>query len=493
MDAKDNLIWSFAVFLRALRFFAIALLFAAIVAGCTVGPNYETNDTQMPAGWVQPTTAPTTQQSVATTQPADVAQWWTVFHDPTLQRLIDRAVVSNLDLKQAAARIRQARASRGIARADQQPNVDVSGTYQRTSPADQPTDLFRAGLDATWELDIFGGIRRNVEAADAEITFAVEDYRDVMVTLTAEVAFNYIDLRGFQRAVEIARRNLQAQRRSADLTRQLRRAGFVGGLDAANADAAVYSTESAIPIIEQNARQAIYNLSVLLGQQPAALLEELNAAGDIPAPPPRVPIGLPSELLLRRPDIRRAEAAIHAATARIGVATADLFPRFTLTGGLSTQGSKFSSLFNWNNSLWSIGPNVSWPIYDAGRIQSNIELREAIEQELLFGYERTVLIALQDVENALIAYEKEQQRYDALVGAVDASRRAVQFSTDLYTQGQTDFLNVLTAQRSQLLTEDALVQSERTMATNLVALYKALGGGWDESDLAHSDATNAKE
>jgi NodT family efflux transporter outer membrane factor (OMF) lipoprotein len=455
------------------------VVLGVFLAGCTVGPNYAPQQTAMPEHWIPPTTAPTTRQSVATTQPADVAQWWTVFNDPVLQQLIERAIESNLDLKQAAARIRQARASRGVARADQLPNVDFSGAYQRTSVADHSTDLFRAGLDATWEMDIFGGIRRNVEAADADIDFAVEDYRDVMVTLTAEVALNYIDLRGFQREITIANQNLDSQRRSAELTRRLRRAGFVGGLDTANAEAAVYSTESAIPLLEQNARQAMYNLGVLLGKEPAWLLDELTVEKEIPATPPRVPIGLPSELLLRRPDIRRAEAAIHAATARIGVATADLFPRFTLTGAISTQGTKFSSLFNWNNSLWSIGPNVSWPIYDAGRIQSNIALQTAIQEELLFGYRRTVLVALQDVENALIAYEKEQQRYDALTSAVDANRRAVQFSTDLYTQGQIDFLNVLNAQRSLLLTEDALVQSERTMTTNLIALYKALGGGWD--------------
>jgi NodT family efflux transporter outer membrane factor (OMF) lipoprotein len=462
-------------------------------AGCTVGPNFAPPHTEMPESWILSTTQPTTQQSVATTQPADVTQWWTVFNDPTLQRMIERATESNLDLKQAAARIKQARASRGVARADQLPSLNATGSYERTSPADQPTDLFRAGLDASWELDIFGGIRRNVEAADADITFAVEDYRDVMVILTAEVAFNYIDLRGFQREIDIARKNLEAQRRSAALTRQLRGAGFVGGLDTANADAAVYTTEAAIPILEQAARQAMYNLAVLLGQEPAALLEELTPVTAIPSPPPRVPIGLPSELLLRRPDVRRAEASLHAATARIGVATAELYPRFTLTGGLSTQGTKLSSLVNWNNSLWSIGPAVSWPIYEGGRIRSNIDLRTAIQEEVLYGYQRTVLIALQDVENALIAYEKEQQRYDALVNAVDANRRAVQFSTDLYTQGQADFLNVLNAQRSLLLTEDALVQSERTMTTNLVALFKALGGGWDPSNLIEPDSDSAKQ
>jgi NodT family efflux transporter outer membrane factor (OMF) lipoprotein len=330
-------------------------------------------------------------------------------------------------------------------------------------------------------LDIFGRVRRSVEAADAEIAFAIEDRRDVLVTLLSEVALNYMDLRGFQRQIAIAQKNLETQRRSLDLTRRRAAGGFVSGLDVANAEADVASNESRIPLLEQNVQQVIYSLSVLLGREPGALLNELTAEAPIPATPPAVPVGLPSELLRRRPDIRRAEANLHAATARIGVATADLFPRFSLTGSLGTSGSQPKDLVNWDNRFWSIGPSVSWPIFDAGKIRANIGVQTAIQEQAIVGYRSTVLIALQDVENALIAYAKEQQHQVALVAAVTANRRAVDLATQLYTQGQTNFLDVLLAQRSLLGSEDALVQSERTMATNLISLYKALGGGWEIS------------
>jgi NodT family efflux transporter outer membrane factor (OMF) lipoprotein len=340
-------------------------------------------------------------------------------------------------------------------------------------------DLYAAGLDATWELDIFGGVRRDIEAAEADIQFAIEDRNDVLVTLTSEVALSYLDLRGFQRQLTIAKENLAAQQYTADLTRRRKAGGFVSGLDVANAEAQVAVTLSQMPSLEASKRQAIYSLSVLLGRDPSALVEELDSEQPIPTVPPEVPVGLPSDLLRRRPDIRRAEAQLHAATARIGVATADLFPRFTLSGALSVQGNKVKSLANWNNAFWSFGPSASWPIFSAGRIRSNIAVQESLTDQAMLTYQRTVLTALQDVENALVAYAQEQQHREALRSAVAANRRAVDLSRLLYSQGQIDFLNVLNAQRSLYASEDALVQSERTIATDLVALYKGLGGGWE--------------
>jgi NodT family efflux transporter outer membrane factor (OMF) lipoprotein len=409
-------------------------------------------------------------------------EWWKAFHDSTLDSLVQRAVESNLDLQQAELRIRQARATRAIAAGGLWPNVDVSASYRRSrSTGVGSADFYQVGFDASWELDIFGRVRRGVEAADADIVFAIEDRRDVLVTLLSEVALNYMDLRGFQRQIAIAQKNLETERRSLDLTRRRAAGGFVSGLDVANAEAEVASNESRIPLLEQNVQQVIYSLSVLLGREPGALLTELIADAPIPATPPAVPVGLPSELLRRRPDIRRAEANLHAATARVGVATADLFPRFSLTGSLGTSGSQPKDLVNWDNRFWSIGPSVSWPIFDAGKIRANIGLQTAIQEQLLVGYRSTILLALQDVENALIAYAKEQQHQASLIAAVAANRRALDLATQLYTQGQTSFLDVLLAQRSLLGSEDALVQSERTMATNLIALYKALGGGWEIS------------
>jgi NodT family efflux transporter outer membrane factor (OMF) lipoprotein len=346
--------------------------------------------------------------------------------------------------------------------------------------------LFQTGLDAAWEMDVFGGVRHSVEAAEADVQFAVEDHRDVLVTLVSEVAINYVELRGFQQEIVIARNNLAAQQKTADLTHKKFQGGIVGTLDVANADAQVATTASQIPLLEAAAQQAIYNLSVLLGLEPAALLQELSPTYSIPETPPEVPMGIPSEVLRRRPDIRRAEARIHGATARIGIATAALYPKFSLTGSINFQNNHLHELINWKDRFGTAGPAVDWQIFSAGRVRSNIELQKALSQESVLAYQKTVLTAIQDVENALVAYAKEHERHKTLVDAVTANRKAVDMATQLYTQGLTDFLNVLVAQRSLYASEDALVQSTRNLSTDLVALYKALGGGWD-SDTSDID------
>lgn len=479
------------------------------VGGCfLVGPNYERSTVDLPQDWIGaewPKNVPASQRSAATQTAAGVAEWWKTLDDPVLESLIERAMKSNLDLRRAAARIRQARAARGVAQSSLFPTVNtgVRASRSGSGAGDQSTgdtiitlpdgsvtragsnaqstehDLFRAGLDAIWELDVFGGIRRDIEAADAQTQFAVEDYRDVLVTLVSEVALNYTDLRQFQRQTDIAVQNLEAQENSADVTRRRAMGGFESKLDLANANALVASTRSQLPSLETLERQAIYNLSVLLGSEPGALVEELSHGGPLPVVPTDVPVGLPSDLLLRRPDIRRAEAAAHAATARIGVATADLFPRFTLTGSLGLQGDQVGSLGDSRNYFWSWGPSISWPLFDAGRIRSNIHVQEAAQEEALLAYRQTILTALQEVENALIAFKNEQQRRQSIIQAVEESRKSVELSLNLYKFGQIEYINVLTAQRTLFNAEDSLAQSDRTIVTNLIAIYKALGGGWD--------------
>ena len=351
-------------------------------------------------------------------------------------------------------------------------------------------DLYQAGLDASWEIDVFGGLRRDVEAANADIVAAVEDRRDVLVTLTSEVALNYIDYRGFQQQLVIAKENLVAQEKSADVTRRRQQGGFISALDVANADALVAATKSQIPVFQQEAQQTIYNLALLLGAEPDALLKELTATGEIPPTPPEVPVGLPSELLRRRPDVRRAEAQWHAATARVGVATADLFPKFSLTGSLGTSGQNGPSLVNWNDGVWSLGAGLTYPLFTGGRIRANIAVQDEVQNQAATTYEQAVLTALRDVESALVAYAREQQHYESLGEAVVANRKAVDLATVLYTQGQTDFLNVINAQRSLYASQDALVQSDRTIATNLVTLYKSLGGGWEAKPYPTTQSTN---
>jgi multidrug efflux system outer membrane protein len=414
-------------------------------------------------------------------------QWWSEFNDPNLTSLIERAVVSNLDLRQAEERVRQARASRRIVTAGFWPTADATADLTRsrtpasvTGPATM-TNLFQAGLDAAWELDVFGGTRRNIESADADFRAAVEDRRDVLVTLVSEVALNYVQLRGYQQEIIIAQKNLKAQQESAGVVRKRYEGGFVSALDLANANAQVATTLSQIPTLDTSAKQTIYNIALLLGRQPQSMLAELSPSTSIPLTPPEIPTGLPSEILRRRPDIRRAEERAHSATAQIGVATADLFPKFNLAGSLSFRGPN-ANIFNWEERFWSFGPSADWQIFNAGRVSANIEVQKALTQQALFEYEKTILTALNEVENALIAYTNEQQRNKALLEAATQNRKAVEISTKLYSEGQTDFLSVLDAQRSLFSSEDSLVQSTRDLSTDLIAIYKALGGGWNNTE-----------
>lgn len=461
----------------------------AALSGCAVGPDYHPPQAQLPSSWVGPTTAPASQPVALADK--DLARWWTVFQDPVLTSLAQRAIGANLDLRQAGSRIRQARAARGAAISRLGPAIDAGASYLRSqSPgaaggpggggSPPPTNRFQAAFDAGWELDIFGGARRNVEAADADLQVAVENRRNVLVTLTAEVARSYVDLRAYQQRAQIARQNLQAQQHSVELTRKRFEGGFVSGLDVANADALVATTAAQIPLLEAAARQAMYGLSVLLGREPGALVPELSSVSAVPAVPPSVPTGIPSDLLRRRPDIRAAEASIRAATARIGVATADLFPKFSITGSLGFEAGNLDARLNRFSRFWAFGPSVSWRVFDTGSVLSGIEVQKALEEQAVVAYAQTVLTAVQEVENALVASAGEQEHRQALVQAVAANRKAVDLAMRLYAGGQTDFLNVLQAQRSLYASEDALAESSAAACTDLIALYKALGGGWQE-------------
>jgi NodT family efflux transporter outer membrane factor (OMF) lipoprotein len=399
--------------------------------------------------------------------------------------LVTDALKANLDLRTAVSALRQARAARTVTASAFWPSANATGSYTRSkSPvalggSNSSHDLFQAGLDAAWELDFFGGVRRNIESADASIDAAVWNIRDVLISVAAEVATDYADLRAFQLRIQIARDNLKAQQNTAALTRQKFDKGLGNNLDVANADALAATTEATIPPLETSARQTIYALSVLLARPPAALKEELSAAGPIPQAPAQVPVGLPSALLQRRPDIRQSEALVHAATAQIGVAVAEWYPQFSLTGAFGYESDRVRSLLRSGNSLWSFGPSVTWPIFTAGRIGANVEVQKAAQEQAVLAYQKTVLSALQDVENSLVAFALEQQHRQLLDQAVKANTKAVELATQLYKQGLTDFLNVIVAEQSLLSSQDALAQSNLAIATDLISLYKALGGGWE--------------
>jgi NodT family efflux transporter outer membrane factor (OMF) lipoprotein len=464
-----------------------------LCAGCTVGPDYQRPDARVLGAWSE------ANYPGIDTRSADLARWWEEFNDPGLTRLVNRAAGANLDLRLAESRIREARALRRIAASGAWPTVDVSGSYSRSrtsenaiGPSSQANggspffsgsnngqDLFRTGFDSSWEIDVFGGVRRSVEAADATIDATIEDRRDVLVTLLGDIARNYIDLRGFQRRLAVAENNLKAQQESLEIIDVRFQAGLASDLQVAQAEAQVNTTAAEIPALEALTKQAAHRVDVLLGLQPGALSGELSADAPIPALPPEAQVGLPSELLRRRPDIRRAESQLAAATAEIGVATADLYPKFSLSGLFGVQSVSGSDWISAPSRFWSIGPTVRWPVFDAGRIRANIEVRTARQEQAVTQYEKTVLAAFEDVENALVSYAKEQTRYRSLMNAVVANRRALALADELYKNGLVDFLNVLDSQRALYLAESDLAQSEATMATNLVALYKALGGGWE--------------
>ncbi len=467
---------------------ALAVFAAALLSGCKVGPDFHPPSANMPPAYAG---AASTGVNASVTAPdaGALAAWWQTFNDPTLSELVDQAMMANLDLKIAEARLREARGTRGVVAGGLWPAVGASASYERTrvpasavAPAQSAHDLFLAGLDAVWELDLFGGRRRNVESATANVEAAEEGIHGVLVSIIAETALDYIQLRGIQQQIVIAQENLKAQQRTADITRQRFSAGFVGALDVANANAQVATTQSQIPVLETSARQLIYALSVLVARPPADLVNELAPAGAIPTAPPEVPAGVPSELLRRRPDIRQAEAQLHAATAQIGVAIADLFPKFSLTGSLTYQNNLLQDWFTNPARGFSFGPSVTWPILQGGAIRSNIRAQKASRDQSYFSYQKTVLTAVQEVENALVAFGKEHEHRSALEDAVAANRKAVNLATQLYSQGETDFLNVLNAQRSLYASEDALVQSTRSLATDVAALYKALGGGWQDQN-----------
>jgi outer membrane protein, multidrug efflux system len=470
--------------MRSKRMFHLG--FAVIVSGCAVGPSYQATRPKLPESWSSLEEKKEGQGSLATVNRIDMPEWWQAFQDPVLTSLAERALAANLDLRVAAARVREARALSGVARGALLPEAGVSGSYERVRlsenglfPVDGgASDLYQGGFDASWEIDVFGGNRRRLEAAEADSQAALEALGDVRVSLLAELARDYVELRGDQARIAIARQNLEAQRNTLELTRARLDAGQVTELDVARAEAQVSTTSSAIPSLETAARQSIHAIALLLAREPGALEPELSGKAPIPAAPPEVPVGLPTDLLRRRADIRQAERQLAAATARIGVATADLYPRFFLIGSFGSESVAASDFFTAASRTWSVGPTIRWSLFQGGRIRASIKVQDARQEQAALRFEQTLLGALRDVEDALIAHSREQLRRGMLAQAVASQRRAVELAAERYAQGLVDFLSVLEAQRSLFAADEALAQSEQAVATNTIALFKAVGGGW---------------
>jgi outer membrane protein, multidrug efflux system len=479
-----------------------ALLAAAVaaVSGCVVGPEHQTPQTAVPERFenqiasTQPTTQPATQSGDAN-QAVSLADWWKLFKDPTLNELIARATESSLDLRIASARLAEVRAQRGVVAADRSVTVDASGAYarrqnsanvvspsaRRFSNAGDDTNYFQAGFDADWEIDIFGRVERSVQAADADVLAAEESRSAVLVSLTAEVAREYMELRGYQKRIAIAQKNVAVQQQNYDLTSSRAQAGLVTQLDVAQAEAQLATTAAQIPALASAAAQSRHRLAVLLGVAPQGVSVSLLSEGPIPYAETSLAVGLPSDLLRRRPDIRQAERKLQAATARIGEAEADLLPRFSLTGAFGLESISAADFLSHNSIYYSIGPTIRWPIFNAGRLRANVRVQNARQELALAEYQSAVISALSDVEDALVSQLNEQSRARSLRRAVDASSTALSLSQELYSRGLSDFLQVLEAQRTLYSAEDQLAQSQRTLAVSQVQLYKALGGGWQVS------------
>jgi outer membrane protein, multidrug efflux system len=469
--------------------------------GCKVGPDYKQPDMKTPGQYseIGSATRPTTRGTDPSSIQQDYMRWWTTLNDAKLNSLIDRAAQNNPDILAAEARIREARANRGVQASGLFPQIDAQGQYSKYRESQNTPgltsagggggsalpipglegDLWQAGFDMSWEIDVFGGQRRALESADYSVQAAVWDRRDVLVSLLAEVAVNYVGLRGAQRELEIAQGNLVSQQQTLDLTRRKADGGLVPYLDVAQQEAQVATTASVIPTLQAQVRQTIHHLGILLGQDPGSLSDELSAPAPIPVGPASVPPGLPGDLLRRRPDVRRAERQLAAATAQIGVATADLFPQFSITGALGTESGSFKKLFDYASREYSLAPGVTWDIFDAGKVISNVHVQNALQAEALQTYRKAVLQSMQDVDDSLVGYNREQVRLQSLREAVTANQRAVDLSMELFQKGSADFLSVLDAQRSLFAAEDAMAQSESLVSADLVALYKALGGGWN--------------
>lgn len=451
------------------------------LSGCfAVGPDYKTPDLSAPPEWSRSLQGGVT---AATPDKQALAQWWSTLGDPDLSNLIERATTGNLDLKTAQARVREARARRGVAQAGLFPTLDAGGSATRSRGSEQMSkgeiqDLYRLGFDASWELDIFGRVRRSVEAAQGDLEASEADYQDVLVTLAAEVALNYVEARTLQTQLQVAEENLKTQQETLQLTQWRFEAGLVSRLDVEQARGNLESTRAQLPRLRSAIEEAKNRIAVLLGGFPGALEGQLGPKKPIPETSIEIAIGVPAETLRRRPDVRRAERQLAAQTARVGVATADLYPTFSLPGSIGLEALTTNRFFNTANRAWSIAGSLAWPIFKGGAIRQNIEVQNALQEQALNQYERTIRTALEDVENALVAYGEEQNRKQALAEATDAAQKSAELARNQYASGLIDFQSVLDAERSLLTFQDQLAQSRGQVTSNLISLYKALGGGW---------------
>lgn len=449
--------------------------------GFKVGPNYCPPETPVASEWIDysdPRVKSDEQQ---------LSAWWTVFNDDSLNALIQTAYQQNLTLREAGARILEARAQLGVARGDFFPQDQFAfGEYSRIklsqNTANPPVSAWfsnwASGLSGTWELDFWGRYRRAIEAADAELDASVEDYDDVLVILLSDVAANYVQYRTFEQRLTYARTNVDIQRRSFQLATDKFENGATTERDTQQAKQVLEQTEALIPALEIGRRQAANRLCVLLGMPPRDLNAILGQGSGVPGTPPGVVVGVPADLVRRRPDVRRAERQVAAQSARIGVAVSDLYPHFSVLGTIGIEAEQFGDLFSSGSMIGEISPGVRWDILNYGRLVSNVRVQDARFQQLAYAYQNQVLEAGREVEDAMVVFLRSQEQAQHLAASVQAAARTVEITNEQYGQGLVDFTPVFLFQEQLTDQQDQLAVSQGDIALGLIAVYRALGGGW---------------
>ena len=461
---------------------SLLMLAGLVLAGCAaVGPDYTPPATDVPADWNR--LDPAARPAMRADAPGDLSRWWQRLDDPLLSELVDEALLASPDLRSAQARLREARARRTVAAAGGFPNVTGSGTASRSESSETvgsggSRNFFSAGFDASWEIDVFGGVRRSVEAAEADVESSQASLENTRVSLVSEVALNYVEVRTRQMLIAIARANLASQSETLQLTEWRAQAGLVSSQDVEQARSNREQTRAQIPALETLLAEAEHRLDILLGQPPGALHARLASVGPLPAVPEQLAVGIPADTLRQRPDVRAAERRLAAETARVGVAEAARYPAFNLSGSIGLEALTLGALGDSGAGTSSLFAGITAPIFNAGRLRAQVEIQDAVREQAVVAYEQAVLTALQEVENALVALSRNRERTEALVIAVESVRNAALLARQRYGAGLIDFQSVLDSERSVLVLEETLASSRANGVQELIRLYKALGGGW---------------
>ncbi|MCX5569017.1 efflux transporter outer membrane subunit [Kaistia sp. K-TC2] len=450
----------------------LLLALTTALGGCVVvGPDVEKPTVSLPMKW-------SAGSAVKPSKPPELSQWWQHLGDPMLDDLVNEAVAGNLDVATAKASIREARASYRQTVGTLLPSANGSGAATRSKSNGDVSSQFQAGLDASWELDLFGGNKRAVEAARYGMDAAEEELRAALLTMIGDVASNYVTARGYQARIALARRTAASQRETAAITRNKFEAGGATAADVATAEGQASSTEAGIPSLEAAYAETVHRLSVLTGRAPGALVERMKKPKPVPAPRLPIPAGIPADILTARPDVRLAEAQYASATAKIGQAEAARYPSASLTGNIATNGAKLGDLGKSSSISWAFGPTLTVPIFNGGQLKAAVEVTQAQRDQSFIAYQAAVLTALEDVENAIVALSQERIRSGKLASAARSYGEANTVARTLFQAGSSSFLDVLTAERSLYSASDALIESRVAIATDYIALNKALGGGW---------------